>query len=67
MADGKDKKLAQCSYTEEKRNWTFDKYATLHKEQNNILERLKEHGYSVIKQRYKVRSLSEGINTISID
>ena len=41
MADGAEKKLAQYSYTEEKSNRTFEKYATLHKEQHNILENLK--------------------------
>ena len=31
------------------------KYATLHKEQQNILEILKEDGYTWIDQKYKVR------------
>ena len=31
MVDGAEKKLDQCSYTGEKRNWTFEKYSTLHK------------------------------------
>ena len=30
MAAGAEKKLAQCTYSGEKRNWTFEKYATLH-------------------------------------
>ena len=63
MEDGADKKLAQCSYTEEKRNWTFEKYATLHKEHYNILESLKDHGYTIIDQRSKFRYLSEVIKT----
>ena len=37
MVDGAEKKLYQCSYTGEKRNGAFEKYATLHKEQQNIL------------------------------
>ena len=37
MAAGADNNIAQCSYTKENRNWNFDKYATLHKEQHNIL------------------------------
>ena len=40
MAAGAKNKLAQCIYTGEKRNWNFEKYATFHKEQNNILESL---------------------------
>ena len=43
MASGAEKKLTQCTYTREKINWIFEKYATLHKEQHNILESLKEH------------------------
>ena len=49
------------------RNWTFEKYTILHKEQHNILEIIKEHGYIGIDQRYKVRYLSEVINTTSLD
>ena len=67
MADSAEKKLAQCSNTEEKRNRTFEKYITLHKEQNNILYILKEHGYTGIDQRSKVRYLSEGIKTTSLN
>ena len=40
MAADVERKLTQFNYTGEKRNQTFDKYATLHKEQDNILERL---------------------------
>ena len=67
MTYGLEKKLTQCSYTGEKRNWTFEKYATLHKEQHNILEILKDHGYTWIEQRSMVRYLSEGIKTTSLD
>ena len=28
MAAGVDRKLSQCTYTGEKKNWTFEKYAT---------------------------------------
>ena len=48
MTAGAEKKLAQCTYTWEKRNWNFYKYATLHKNQHNILETLKDHGYTGI-------------------
>ena len=41
-----------------KRNWTFDKYATLHKE---------KHGYTGIDQRSKVRYLIKGIKTTGLD
>ena len=48
MAAVAEKKLAQYSYTGKKKNWTFEKYATLHKEHHNILESLNEHGYTGI-------------------
>ena len=67
MAAGAYKKLAKLTYTGEKRNWTFEKYATLHKEQHNILEILKEHGYTCIDQPSRVRYLSEGINTTILE
>ena len=51
MAAVSKKKLSQCTYTGEKRNWTFKKYYTLHKEQHEILESLMEHGYTGINQR----------------
>ena len=41
MADGAEINLAQCTNTGGKRKWTFKKYATLHKEQHNILESIK--------------------------
>ena len=41
MADGAEINLAQCTNTGGKRKWTFKKYATLHKEQHNILDSIK--------------------------
>ena len=67
MASGTEKKLSQYSYTGDKRSLTFEKYATLHKKQHNILKNLKDHGYTVIDQISKVRYLSEGIKTTSLD
>ena len=67
IAAGREKNLAQYSYTGKKRNWTFEKYATLHKEHHNILDSLKEHGYTCIDQISKVRYLSEGIKNTILD
>ena len=55
IADGVKKKLAQFTYTEDKRNWTCEKYSTLHKDENNLLESLMDHGYTGINQIPKVR------------
>lgn len=67
MASNCEKKLAGASYRGETRGWTFEKYATLHKEQHNIIEGLMEHGYTGIDNRSKVRYLSDGIKTSSLD
>ena len=61
MEAGAENKLAWCTYTEEKRNWTFNKYDTLHKEKHNIFESLVEHIYTSINQRSKAMYLSKGI------
>ena len=59
MATGAEKNLSQWSYTGETRYWNFEKYASLHKEQHNILESLNKHGYTGIDQKSKVRYLSD--------
>ena len=51
MAYGAEKKLDQCTYTGERRNCTFDKYATLHTEKHNTLESLTYYGYTNINQQ----------------
>ena len=67
MASGAEKKLAHCTYTGEKINWKFDKYATLHQEKHNILKSLKEHEYTGIDHISKVRYPREGIKTTVLD
>ena len=51
MVDGAKKNLGWCTYTGEKRNWTFDKYATFYEDQNNTIEIFMEHGYTGIDKR----------------
>ena len=67
MAAGAEKNIDQWTYTEEKRKWTFEKYSTLHKEKHNIIESLKEHGYTVVEQLLQVRYLNEGIKTTGLN
>ena len=55
MTAGAEKKLAQCTYTAEKRNWTLERYTILHKEKHNTLDSLKDNGYTGIDQISKVR------------
>ena len=67
MAAGTDKKISQCTYTGERIKWNFENYSTLHKEKCNILESLKENGYTGINKRSKVRYISKIINTMDLD
>ena len=67
MTAGAEKNLSHSICTGEKRNWNFEKYYTLHKDQNNTLESLNEHGYTGINQISKVSYLNKGIKTTSID
>ena len=39
----------------------------MHKEQHNIIESLKEHGYTGIDHQFKVRHLIESIKTTSLN
>ena len=67
MASSCERKLAGASYRGETRGWSFEKFATLHQEQHNIIEGLMEHGYTGIDERSKVRYLSDGIKTSTLD
>ena len=55
MVSGAEKKLSHWTYTGENINWTFNKYSTLHKDQQKILKSQKEHEYTTIDQKSKVR------------
>ena len=67
MVEGSEKKLAHCTYTGLKINWTFKKYDTLHKNKHNILDSLKRQRYNGIDQQSKVRYLSKSIKTTGLD
>ena len=67
MAASAEKLLATSSYQGEKKSWNFEKFATMHMEQHNILESLVDHGYTGIDARSKVRFLNEGIKSTSLD
>lgn len=67
MAASAEKLLAQSSYHGEKKSWNFEKFATMHMEQHNILESLVEHGYNGIDARSKVRFLNDGIKSTTLD
>ena len=67
LASQAERKLQHTSYTNEGRRWNFEKYVRVHVEQHQILTELKDHGYSGIDERSKVRYLLEGINTTALD
>ena len=62
-----EKLLATSSYQEEKRSQNFEKFATMHMEQHNILELLVEYGYTGIDARSKVQFLNDEIKSTSLD
>ena len=45
MASKAERRLRDVNYHGEKRNWTFEKYVTVHKEQHHVLTNLEQHGY----------------------
>jgi hypothetical protein len=61
MSPHAERKLANTTYTGEKRRWNFEKYVKLHVDQHAILESLVTHGYAGIDERSKVRHLMNGI------
>ena len=67
MASGAEKKLVQSTYIREKRICTFEKNDILHKEKHNILESLKEHGYTGINQQSNFRYLFKGIKNMFLN
>lgn len=62
-----EKKLQATTYTGEKRNWNFEKFVKVHKDQHAVLSSLTEHGYAGIDDRSKVRHLLAGIKTTAFD
>ena len=67
LASQAERKLQNTSYTNEGRRWNFEKFVRTHVEQHQILTELKDHGYSGIDERSKVRYLLDGINTTTLD
>ena len=60
-------KLINATYRGEGRHWDFERYATLHKEQHTIHERLKEYGYAGMDEGSKTSHLLAGIKTTALD
>ena len=67
MANIAERQLRDVSYFGEKRNWTFKKVVTVHKEQYHILISLEKHAYKGIDERSKVRHLIDGVKTAKLD
>ena len=67
MSSAAEKALKNSNYKGESKKWNFDKYVRVQMEQHQILSDLKEHGYSGIDDRSKVRHLMGGINTAALD
>ena len=59
MAYKAERRLCDTYYHNEKRNWWFETYVTVHKERHHIFKILEDNGYKVIDDRYKVRYLND--------
>lgn len=53
MATMAEQKLRDMVYNGEQRQWDFEKYVNVHKQQHSVMEVLVEHGYTGIKPRSK--------------
>ena len=67
MAAMAEDKLKTTVYSGEQRRWDFEKFINVHKTQHSVMEGLKEHGYTGIDNRSKVRFLLDGIKTDKFD
>ena len=67
MATTTEHTLINASHRGEGRHWDFERYTTFHKEQNTILEELKEYGYAGMDEGSKTRHLLAGIKTATLD
>jgi hypothetical protein len=63
LAQATSTKLDQLRYTGENRRWNMQRYVTAHVECYNILEGLKEHGFSGMDEPTRVRKFIAGIRT----
>jgi hypothetical protein len=60
-------KLNNTTYQGEKRQFNFERYVQIHKEQHTALDGLSQHGYAPMDERTKVRLLLAGIRTNELD
>jgi hypothetical protein len=67
MAQATTTKLDQLKYTGENRRWNMQRYVTAHVECFNILDGLKEHGFSGMDEATRVRKFVAGIKTDKLD
>jgi hypothetical protein len=67
MAQATTTKLDQLRYTGENRRWNMQRYVTAHVECFNILDGLKEHGFSGMDEATRVRKFVAGIKTDKLD
>jgi hypothetical protein len=67
MAQATTTKLDQLRYTGENRRWNMQRYVTAHVECYNILDGLKEYGFSGMDEATRVRKFVTGIKTDKLD
>jgi hypothetical protein len=62
-----ENKLKNTFYSGERRNWNFERYVQIHKDQHTAIEGLFRYGYPSLDERTKVRHLMAGIRTNELD
>jgi hypothetical protein len=67
MVQATTTKIDQLRYTGENRRWNMQRYVTAHVECFNILDGLKEHGFSGMDEATRVRKFVAGIKTDKLD
>ena len=61
------RKLQNSHYDGKKKEWDWDKYVALHKEQLTIMESLTDYGYSGIDKGTNVHHFLKGIKSIELE
>lgn len=62
-----ENKLKNTFYSGERRNWNFERYVQIHKDQHTAIEGLFQYGYPSLDERSKVRHLMAGVRTNELD
>ena len=63
MESDAEKKFQNLTYHGDESNWSFHRYADMHKDHNTILNSIMKHQFQGIYERTNICFLGEGIST----